>query len=170
MEGKKRINDLLKAAAHERKKQEKGSGITKDFLIIALGDAMLGFHIEYLREVFDLPDVNDIIPLPFVPEYLQGVINVRGEIVPVLDLAAILGFKSTERASTKMVIIEERFKISFPVREIIDMKTLDMKDWRSVRDPRQKAEEQLVTQEFSYNDSPVGVVDVLKLYASKYLV
>jgi chemotaxis signal transduction protein len=169
VEGKKRIDELMKRAAGEREKKEKASGITKEFLIVSLGDELLGLHIEYLREVFDLPEKNDIIPLPFVPDYLLGVINVRGEIVPVLDLAGILGLPPAGEASLKMVIIEGRFKAAFPVREIVDMKTLDMKDWRAARDPRQKPEEQLLTQEFTYKDKTVGVIDVLKLYASKYL-
>jgi purine-binding chemotaxis protein CheW len=169
MEGQKKIDELMKTAGREHDRQVKASGITKEFLIVAINDSLIGLHIEYLREVLDLADARDIIPLPYVPEYIQGVINVRGEIVPVLDLASILGLGGADQASPKIVIIDGRFKVAFLVREIIDMKTLDMKDWRAVQNARKKTEEQLVTQEFTYLDKTVGVIDVLKLYASKYL-
>jgi chemotaxis signal transduction protein len=170
MEGKLRINDLMKAAVRDREKKDHKTGITKEFLIVELGDALLGLHIEYLREVFDLPDEQDILPLPFVPGYVRGVINVRGEIVPVLNLSTILGAGKEPAEALKMVIIEGGFKLAFPVREIVDMKTLDMRDWRTVEDAGRKPEEHLLTQEFAYRDRTVRVIDVPRLFASPYLV
>ena len=169
MEGKKRINNLIDTAERKRKSKDHGSGITKEFLIVSLGDTLLGVHIEYLREVFDLPDRNDIIPLPFVPEYIYGVINVRGDIVPVLDLAVILGTGKTGEDSLKIVIIEGSFKVAFPVLEIVDMKTIDVKDLRTVKETKRKGDEQFITQEFTADGRTVSVVDILKLFGSQQL-
>jgi chemotaxis signal transduction protein len=169
MGGKDRIEKIMKAAGTDRERKAAATGITKDFLIVSVGDVLLGLHIEYLREVFDLPERNDVIPLPFVPPHLLGVINVRGEIVPVLALSEILGLGETPANALKMVIIDEKFKVAFPVREILDLKAIDVKELRAVKDPAQKAEEHLLTQEFSYAGKPVGVIDVLKLYSSRFL-
>jgi chemotaxis signal transduction protein len=169
MGGKEQIEKILKSAGMNQGEKSAGAAITKEFLIVSSGEALLGLQIEYLREVFDLPEHSDIIPLPFVPAWLCGVINVRGEIVPVLDLASILGLPEGENASLKMVILDERFKIAFPVREIIDLKAVDVKELRAVKDTRQRPEEHLLTQEFGYQDRTVGVIDVLRLYASQYL-
>ena len=169
MGGKERIEKLLKAAGSEKRTTAATTGITKEFLIVSVGEALLGLHIEYLREVFDLPDRGDVIPLPFVPPYLVGVINVRGEIVPVLALSDILGLGETPAGSLKMVIIDQKFKAAFPVREIIDLKAIDVKELRSVKDPTRKTEDHMLTQEFSYEGKTVGVIDVLKLYASRFL-
>ena len=49
------------------------------------------------------------------------------------------------------------------------MKTLDMRDWRTVQDPSKKPEEHLLSQEFTYEDRTVFVIDVLKLFTSSYL-
>lgn len=46
----------------------------------------------------------DTTPLPHVPDYVRGVINLRGMVLPVLDLKARLGLGRTE-ASPKHVII-----------------------------------------------------------------
>ncbi len=169
MGGKERINEFLKSAGTARGKTAAGAGITKEFLVVNAGGALLGLHIEYLREVIDASDRNDVIPLPFVPDYLLGVINVRGEIVPVLALARILGLGESEESEPKLVIIDEKFKIAFPVREIVDLKAIDVKELRTIKDSRKKAEDQLLTQEFTYEGATVGVIDILKLYASSYL-
>ncbi|MBN2353276.1 MAG: chemotaxis protein CheW [Spirochaetales bacterium] len=169
MGGKERIEELLKSAGRNKGAKSAATGITKEFLIVGVGGALLGLHIEYLREVFDLPDRGDVIPLPFVPAHLLGVINVRGEIVPVLALSDILGLGETPEGSLKMVVIDEKFKAAFPVREIIDLKAIDVKELRSVKDPTRKSEDHMLTQEFSYEGKTVGVIDVLKLYSSRFL-
>ncbi len=169
MGGKERIEELMKKAGADKGAKAAASGITKEFLIVGVGDALIGLHIEYLREVFDLQDRGDVIPLPFVPPHLLGVINVRGEIVPVLALTDILGLGETPEGALKMVIIDEKFTAAFPVREILDMKAIDVKELRAVRDPTKKTEDHLLTQEFTYGGKTVGVIDVLKLYSSRFL-
>ncbi len=169
MGGKERIEEILKTAGRDKGAKSAATGITKEFLIVGIGNTLIGLHIEYLREVFDLQDQGDVIPLPFVPPYLLGVINVRGEIVPVLALSDILGLDESRAGALKMVIIDEKFKAAFPVREILDLKAIDVKDLRTVRDPTKKSEDHLLTQEFSYEGKTVGVIDVIKLYSSRFL-
>lgn len=44
-------------------------------------------------------------PLPQAPDYVQGVINLRGTVMPVMDLGARLGFGKTEASSRNVVIV-----------------------------------------------------------------
>ncbi|MCU9846537.1 chemotaxis protein CheW [Defluviimonas sp. WL0024] len=46
-------------------------------------------------------------PLPHAPSYLSGVINLRGTILPVLDLAARLGLPSVEATERHVIIVVE---------------------------------------------------------------
>jgi purine-binding chemotaxis protein CheW len=57
-------------------------------LLFAFGDEWYGVRIAQVREI-----VNDyvIAQVPCVPEYVLGVINIRGEIVSVTDLRAMMG-------------------------------------------------------------------------------
>jgi purine-binding chemotaxis protein CheW len=55
-----------------------------------------------VREVLEL---NAITPLPRTAEYVRGVINVRGSVVPVIDLRLKLGMARTEKASETCVVI-----------------------------------------------------------------
>lgn len=44
-------------------------------------------------------------PLPHAPEYLRGVINLRGTVLPVIDLAMRLGMETTEDSPRRVVVI-----------------------------------------------------------------
>ena len=43
--------------------------------------------------------------LPHAPEYVEGVINLRGSVVPIVDLACRLGLEKTEEKSRNVVIV-----------------------------------------------------------------
>jgi purine-binding chemotaxis protein CheW len=62
------------------------------------------YAVEYgcIREVVPLPRVT---PLPCVPSFVRGIINVRGRIVSLLDLKSILGLPDTEAGPASSVII-----------------------------------------------------------------
>ncbi|HXS22448.1 MAG TPA: chemotaxis protein CheW [Steroidobacteraceae bacterium] len=53
------------------------------FLVFRLGDDELGLPIDAVVEVARVPD--QITRLPKTPEFLEGVINLRGDILPVID-------------------------------------------------------------------------------------
>jgi purine-binding chemotaxis protein CheW len=169
MTGKERIDEIMKEVSAGSKKQARVSDIIKEFLIIETEGGLLGLQIEYLREAFDLQDSKEIIPIPFTPAYILGIINVRGEIVPVLSLERILGLPGSEGMYSKIVVIDHQFKIAFPVKEIVDLKGIDTKELKTIKDTQKAQEDQLLFQEFDYQEHPVTILDVLKLYSSNYL-
>ncbi|MDT8899889.1 chemotaxis protein CheW [Anaeroselena agilis] len=63
--------------------------------------------VEKVREVINyLP----ITKLPGKPDYFEGVINVRGKTVPVIDFAAKLGLPGAGGADRQIIIVEHRNK------------------------------------------------------------
>lgn len=101
MKSNTRIDEIIKTI-EDKKKMEK-SNITKEFLIVDTGSNLIALQLEYLREVFDLNDKRDIVPIPFTPEYIMGIINVRGEILPVLSILNILGLNENISHFNKMI-------------------------------------------------------------------
>lgn len=69
---------------------------TRGLLLFRLGDEMYAVGIESVREIVNGFSVTRI---PCVPTHVLGVINVRGEIVSVIDLAAVLNPESAGRRS-----------------------------------------------------------------------
>lgn len=62
------------------------------------------YGIEILK-VQEIKSWGPYTPLPRSPDFVLGVINLRGAIVPILDLRARLGLPSTEVSSTTAIII-----------------------------------------------------------------
>ena len=53
------------------------------FLTFALGNESYGIEIKYVTEIIGIQDITEI---PELPEYVKGIINLRGEIIPVMDV------------------------------------------------------------------------------------
>ena len=74
------------------------------YLTCTLGDEVFALEIDKVREVLDFPIVTRI---PRTPEFVRGVINLRGTVVPVVDLRVQFGMSRTERTVDTCVIILE---------------------------------------------------------------
>ena len=74
------------------------------YLTCTLGDEVFALEIDKVREVLDFPMVTRI---PRTPEFVRGVINLRGTVVPVVDLRVQFGMSRTERTVDTCVIILE---------------------------------------------------------------
>lgn len=79
---------LLQQAAAAAEAQEGGEGPGIQLLLFALGGESYAFPLERVREVVK---PGPITPVPSIPEHILGVMNLRGEILPVLDPKRLLG-------------------------------------------------------------------------------
>ena len=53
----------------------------------------------------DISQVREIIRVPRVPEFVEGVINLRGKVNPVVDLSARFSMPSTERTDEHGIVV-----------------------------------------------------------------
>ena len=72
------------------------------FISFAIGNDQYGVDIMAVREI---KGWSDITHLPKQPEYVRGVLNLRGAIVPIVDLRCRLGEGLTETTPLHIVII-----------------------------------------------------------------
>jgi purine-binding chemotaxis protein CheW len=77
---------------------------TKQYLTFRLGDGVFALDIARVREVLDFTTVTKV---PRTPDFLRGVINLRGSVVAVADLGLKLGMAMTKRSVNTCVIIAE---------------------------------------------------------------
>lgn len=63
------------------------------YLLFYLGDELYGVNIINVTEIIEM---QRITPVPDMPDYIRGVINLRGKVIPVMDLR--LRFRMQERA------------------------------------------------------------------------
>ena len=77
---------------------------TVQLLTFTLGDEVFGVDISQIREVLEYTDMTVI---PQMPAFMRGVINLRGHVVPVVDLRRKFGMTEVERTVNTCVIIVE---------------------------------------------------------------
>lgn len=74
------------------------------YLTFSLGKEDFALEIARVREVLDYTNITKV---PRMPEFLRGVINLRGNVVPVTDLRLKLGMSATERTVNTCIVIVE---------------------------------------------------------------
>jgi purine-binding chemotaxis protein CheW len=73
-----------------------------EFISFAIGDDQYGVDIMSVREI---KGWSEITPLPNQPEYVRGVLNLRGAMVPIIDLRCRFGQGLTEATPLHIMII-----------------------------------------------------------------
>jgi len=78
----------------------------RQYLTFSLGGEMYAIEIDNIKEIIEYGSLTTV---PMMPEFVRGVINLRGRVVPVIDLSVRFGRKATETTKrTCNVIIEVR--------------------------------------------------------------
>ena len=81
---------------------ERSAAVPTQFISFAIGDDQYGVDIMAVREI---KGWSEITHLPKQPEYVRGVLNLRGAIVPIIDLRCRFGQGLTEATPLHIVII-----------------------------------------------------------------
>lgn len=74
------------------------------FLTFALGNEEYGVEIQYVTEIIGIQAITQI---PRLPEYVKGIINLRGKIIPVMDVRLRFGKEPREYNDRTCVIVIE---------------------------------------------------------------
>jgi purine-binding chemotaxis protein CheW len=77
---------------------------TSQYLTFRLDRELFAVDIAKVREVLEFTTVTKV---PRTPDFMRGVINLRGNVVPVVDLRLKLGLTQTERTVDTCVVIAE---------------------------------------------------------------
>ena len=112
----------------------KGSSATavNQYLTFTLGEEEFALEIGKVREVLDYIQITRV---PRMPEYMCGVINLRGNVVPVVDLKLKFGLPATVRTVDTCIVIAEVEVAGEPtimgaladsVHEVLDLAAADI--------------------------------------------
>jgi purine-binding chemotaxis protein CheW len=71
---------------------------------IRVGRETFGLPIALVREIVRVPEITSV---PNAPDYIEGVINLRGRIIPVVDLRKRFGEKITEPNKRNRIVVVE---------------------------------------------------------------
>ena len=94
------------------------------YLTFALGKEVYGIEILKVREIIGLMSITS---LPQMPKYMRGIINLRGKIIPVIDLRLKFGMPSIDMSSETCIIVVNLNDVLIgvvidKVNEVLDIK------------------------------------------------
>ncbi|MCX8111553.1 MAG: chemotaxis protein CheW [Syntrophorhabdaceae bacterium] len=76
----------------------------RQYLTFKLGEEVFAMDVSHVREILEFTGVTKV---PKTPDYMRGVINLRGSVVPVLDLRLKFGMSMTEKTVNTCIIVLE---------------------------------------------------------------
>ena len=82
------------------------SGIveTLQYLTLKLGEEVFAIDVAKVREILEITTITKV---PQTPEYMRGVINLRGSVVPVIDMRLMFGMSRTEQTVNTCIVVVE---------------------------------------------------------------
>ena len=76
----------------------------RQYLTFKLGEEVFGLDVGKVREILDFTTITKV---PRTPEFMRGVINLRGSVVPVVDMRVKFGMSATEKTVNTCIIVTE---------------------------------------------------------------
>jgi len=82
------------------------SGITEtlQYLTFKMDEEVFALDVAKVREILEMTSITKV---PQTPEYMRGVINLRGSVVPVIDMRLMFGMGRTEQTVDTCIIVVE---------------------------------------------------------------
>ncbi len=100
----------------------------RKFLTFALRNEEYGINIEDVREIIGIQKITEV---PDVPVFIKGIINLRGKIIPVMDIRLRFGMPEIEyNERTSIIVVNIKSKdvglIVDTVSEVLDIPLTDI--------------------------------------------
>ncbi len=98
------------------------------YLTFVLSDEEYGLEILKVREIISVMEITEV---PQVPDYIKGVINLRGRVIPVIDLRLKFGMPAIEYTRETCIIVVNVLDILLgivvdTVAEVLDISSADI--------------------------------------------
>lgn len=92
------------------------------FVLIMIGNDQYAIEVQYIAEFTHL---KQFAVLPCCPDYLMGVINLRGEILSIVDMASLLNIQNSDDKKDLVILNFESLKFALGVKKIICFQYFD---------------------------------------------
>ncbi|TVQ54044.1 MAG: chemotaxis protein CheW, partial [Rhodobacteraceae bacterium] len=139
--------------------QEKGTGETLELVAFRIGAQ------EYCVDIMAVREIRGWTPatmLPHAPPFVQGVINLRGTVLPIVDLAARLGLGKAEPTARHVTIVVQvdTQVIGLLVDAVSDILTLGEDAVRPTPDVASETTKKFVKGVFAVDDRMISLIEL----------
>ena len=130
------------------------------YIVVGLGNEQYGIDIRYVDNIVRMQRITRV---PKMPNYLIGIINLRGEVLPVISLRLKMGLASDEYSkSTRIIILktEQEGTLGVIVDRVQEVVTLDNLHMDAVDDLKLEGKNFVVSVGQRDNGDLISVLDL----------
>lgn len=137
--------------------------------VVRLGKEIFGIDLKIVRE---FTEVVKITPVPCCPPHIVGNINLRGEIITLIDICNLLELPWIERSlETKVVIVNiDGLIAGVVVEEVFDVLLLDPAEVSSVPTAIHAIDDEYLQGATVYQETMLGLLNLTKIFTQGGLV
>jgi purine-binding chemotaxis protein CheW len=137
-----------------------------EFISFAIGNDQYGVDIMAVREI---KGWSEITHLPKQPEYVRGVLNLRGVIVPIVDLRCRFGQGMTEATALHIVIIvqiDSRL-VGLLADRVLDIVSFESTQIQPVPRTASTSQVEFLSGLVTVENAMIALIDLPNLFSSK---
>ena len=137
------------------------------YIVVRLCDEQYGIDIKYIDNIIRMQGITRV---PKVPEYLKGVINLRGEVIPVMSARLKMFLPADEiTRATRIIILklEQHGTVGIIVDEVKEVVTLDSDHIEKVSYDSNTENVNFITGIGKHNDELISLLDLNLLLQEK---
>ena len=160
---RQRALELIRAPADKTKDDH------KLLAVVELGSELYGVDLNLVRE---FSEIGRITPVPCTPSYIIGDMNLRGEVLTLLDIRESLGMQVTSGANLKKLIVVKAggLTLGVPVEKIDALIYLQPEDILPLPSQLDATREEHLSGTAQYGEKLLGILDLETILQNNELV
>ena len=136
--------------------------------VVGLGEEYFGLALEQVREFIN---IRDVTPIPCCPPHIVGDINLRGEIMTLVDIRQSLNLDQSEDRATKAIVIEiDDIVAGVMVDQVLDVMYLPPSDVTSMPTAIPKRYQDFFQGATLYRQKTLSILDLPKILSQGGLI
>jgi purine-binding chemotaxis protein CheW len=132
--------------------------------VVGLGDEYFGLDLEVVRE---FTEFHQVTPIPCCPDHVVGNINLRGEIVTLIDIRRALHMQVDVQTKTSKAIVVhiDDLVMGIPVERVFDVLYLQKSDIKPNPTATSEGDRDYLQGTVLYHDKMMGILNLSKIFA-----
>ncbi len=163
-------NERERLTFHHRAEQLMQSSQRNDLMglrplaVVGLGDEYFGLDLEVVRE---FTEFHQVTPIPCCPEHVVGNINLRGEIVTLIDIRRALHMQvDAQKQTSKAIVVHiDDLIMGIPVERVFDVLYLQKSDIKPNPMATSEGDRDYLQGTVVYQDKMMGILNLVKIFA-----
>jgi purine-binding chemotaxis protein CheW len=131
--------------------------------VIALDGERFGVDLAAVRE---FSEIGDIVPIPCCPAHIAGNMNLRGDIVTVVDVRGVLKHSAGNLQGAHKLIVSQHEEqlVGVPVEDVLSVIYIDPAQYRKLPAAMESAEQDYLLGEVPFDEKMLTVLDLKRIF------